>query len=157
MGIFSRKSKVTEKNFELPTLPHEHVWKDLPWYMECHYSGKDMTADYKIVEPYICVTCGKRKDVCLERESWQNIDAKTRDEWYSKIRRRYKKYLKPRAVVEDMINNIILVKDANRLNMLERMQGLPHQNVGTSAEQQQVKETEFKINLPPRDYGDIKR
>lgn len=146
MGIFNRK-KQTAAEPVLPIFEHQHTWKDMPWYMEVEYDGVAQTALYRIIEPYICVTCGERKNVCLEKENWRNIDPTTRDERYAKIRRRYKKYLKPRAVIEDMINNIILVKDANHLNMVEEMRGLPHKNVGTSAEMNQVKETEFKINL----------
>ena len=50
-----------------------------------------------------------------------------------------------------MINNILLVKDPERLAMLEEMRGIPHKNVGTSAEMKMVKDTEFKISLPERD------
>ena len=152
MGLFNRKKKTTsdEKPLELPTLAHEHTWKDMPWYMEVEYSGTEKWAKYRIVEPYICVTCGERKDVTLEKENWTNIDSTTRDEYYQKIRKRYRKYLKPRAVVEDMINNILLVKSPEYLEMVETMRGLPHKNCGTSAEMKQVKEPEYKITLPER-------
>lgn len=155
MSIFKRKKKETA--LEIPVIPHEHTWKDMPWYMDVAYDGGAGTASYKIIEPYICVTCGERKNVCLEGESWQHIDASTREEFYTNVRKRYKKYLKPRAVVEDMINNILLVKSPDYLNMVEEMRGLPHKNCGTSAEMKQVRDTEFKINLPSRDYGDIKK
>lgn len=154
MGILFHKKKKTDiqdKDFIIPEIKHEHTWKDMPWYMEVEYSGTEHTASYHIIEPYICITCGERKNICLEKECWQHIDSETRDKYYMKIRRKYKKYLKPRAIVEDMINNILLVKDAQRLNMLERLQGLPHQNVGTSAEMEQVKESPYKINIPERD------
>ena len=151
MKLFNKKKKIEEKKFEIPKLPHEHTWKDMPWYMDIAYSEQDRTANYEIIEPYICITCGERKNITLEERSWRGITPEAREKFYQKVRNRYKKYLKPRAVVEDMINNIILVKDAQRLNMIEKMYGFPHQNVGTSAEMQQVKETEFKINLPERD------
>lgn len=144
-----------ESTFELPEIPHEHTWKDMPWYMSVRYNGNDHTAGYTIIEPYICVTCGERKNVTLESEDWSNISVEEREKIFSRIKNRYKKYLKPRAVVEDMINNILLVKDANRLNMLEKMQGLPHQNCGTSAEMRQVKDTEFKINIPERKKNEM--
>ena len=50
-----------------------------------------------------------------------------------------------------MINNILLVKDPERLAMLEEMRGIPHKNCGSSAEMKMVKDTEFKINLPERE------
>lgn len=149
MGLFNRKKK--QEELVIPEVPHEHIWKDMPWYMEIEYNGTQNTAKYEIIEPYICITCGERKNVVLEKQSWQNISSTDRDEEYEKIKKEYKKYLKPRAVVEDMINNILLVKDPERLAMLEEMRGIPHKNVGTSAEMKMVKDTEFKITLPERD------
>ena len=140
MGIFSRKKSTSIPQYEpvFPEIKHEHTWKDLPWYMECEYRGQEKTANYRIIEPYICITCGERKDVILETEHWSNIDADTREEYYTKVRKKYRKYLRPRAVVEDMINNILLVKDPEHLEMVENMRGIPHKKCGTSAEMKQV-------------------
>ena len=134
MGLFNRKKKETPKEIEIPVIPHEHTWKDMPWYMEESYNGKEHTASYEIIEPYICITCGERKNVKLESTDWGNISAEDREQYYKDVKKRYRKYLKPRAIVEDMINNIILVKDAKRLEMIEEIRGLPHKNCGTSAE-----------------------
>ena len=144
MGLFSKKKK--QKELIIPNMPHEHTWKDMPWYMEVRYNGENKTAGYEIIEPYICVTCGERKNIRLEAEDWSNISAQEREKIYSKIRNRYKKYLKPRAVVEDMINNILLVKDPDYLDMVEEMRGLPHRKCGTSAEMER-QDTDFKIEL----------
>lgn len=151
MGLFNRKKKVEEKEIVIPEIPHEHTFKDMPWYMNTYYSEGEKSAKYEIYEPYICITCGERKNILLEERHWNGITPEQREKFYQRVRSRYKKYLKPRAIVEDMINNIILVKDAQRLNMIEKMYGFPHQNVGTSAETNQTKDTEFKINLPERD------
>lgn len=144
MGLFSKKKK--QKELIIPNIPHEHTWKDMPWYMEVRYNGENKTAGYEIIEPYICVACGERKNIRLESEDWSNISAQEREKIYSKIRNRYKKYLKPRAVVEDMINNILLVKDPDYLDMVEEMRGLPHRRCGTSAEMER-QDTDFKIEL----------
>ena len=151
MGIFNRKKMATELPFI--KIKHEHIWKDMPWYMEVEYNGAEAYASYRIIEPYICIGCGERKDVCLEKERWNNIDSETREKYYNKIRHKYRKYLKPRAVVEDMINNILLVKDAGRLNMVEKMYGIPHQNCGTSAEMKQ-KLDDFKIKFDEEKKND---
>lgn len=137
MNWFKRKKE--EINIEISELKHTCVMKDMPWYMEVEYSGTNHTASYKIIEPYICINgCGKRIDKVLERCSWQNITAKDRDEEFAKAQKRYKKYLKPRAVVEDMINNILLVKDPEHLEMVENLRGTPHKRCGTSAEMKQI-------------------
>ena len=144
MKLFNRKKK--QKELVIPNIPHEHTWKDMPWYMDVRYNGENKTAGYEIIEPYICVTCVERKNIRLESEDWSNISAQERERIYSKIRNRYKKYLKPRAVVEDMINNILLVKDPDYLDMVEEMRGLPHRKCGTSAEMER-QDTDFKIEL----------
>lgn len=141
MGIFTRK-KMAEYDPVFPELKHEHVFKDMPWYMEVEYNGTKNTAQYEIIEPYICITCGERKNVVLEKCTWQNITPKERDEQYEKVKKRYRKYLKPRAVVEDMINNILLVKDPDHLEMVENMRGTPYKRCGTSAEMKQLFEEE---------------
>ena len=130
MNWFKRKQSEDSITYEMP---HEHVWKDFPWYMDVHYSGMEKTAQYEIIEPYVCITCGERKDVCLEHREWAYIDADTRKKYYEKVKEKYKDYLRPRAVVEDMINNVLLVRDTGRLNMIETMLGTPHMNCGTSS------------------------
>lgn len=143
------KKKKEEQKQELsviPEIPHQHVWKDMPWYMNVWYSGKSKTASYEIIEPYICITCGERKNVRLESDNWTNITSQEREKIYSQIRNRYKKYLKPRAVVEDMINNILLVKDPDYLDMIEEMRGSPHRKCGTSAEMER-EDNGLKIEL----------
>lgn len=147
MGIFRRKKMADQlPTYELaiPEIKHEHTWKDMPWYMEEEYSGTQNTAEYKIIEPYICITCGERKNVVLEKCAWQHITPKDRDEEYLKVKRRYKEYLKPRAVVEDMINNILLVKDPSYLQMVEKMRGIPHSGCGTSST---MPKSDFKVEL----------
>jgi hypothetical protein len=134
MGLFNRKKKEDKAaTVEIPTISHEHTWKDMPWYMSISYSEKDNTASYEIIEPYICITCGERKNVNLEHRYWSGVTPEIREKLYQKVRNRYKKYLKPRAIVEDMINNILLVKDPNHLDMVEEMRGTPHRGCGTSS------------------------
>ena len=58
--------------------------------------------------------------------------------------KKYKAYLRPQAVVEDMINDILLVKDASHLDMIERLRGLPHRGVGTSSK---YRESNFRIRV----------
>lgn len=145
MGIFNRKKK--EEEVPTPTFEfkHEHTFKDFPWYMETGYDGSVHTAEYRIIEPYVCITCGERINKVLEKNSWNGISVEAREKEFNKARNRYKKYLKPRAVVEDMINNVLLVKDPQRLEMLEKMRGTPHIGCGTSSKMD--KDTEFKIDL----------
>lgn len=149
MGLFNRKKEITPKEV------HECVMKDFPWYMEIHYNGSNKTASYEIIEPYVCISgCGKRIDKVLESDSWTNISANEREKEYNQIRQKYKKYLKPRAVVEDMINNVLLVKDPGRLELIERFYGLPHQRCGTSSIMPRQKTSTQKSDVPKIELED---
>ena len=151
MGLFNRKKKISPPIIEAPK--HEHIWKDMPWYMTTEYNGKERTAACKIIEPYICISCGERKDKILEGHSFSNISPDARDQEFEIMYKTYKPYLKPRAVVEDMINDILLVKDAGRLQMIEKMRGTPHSGVGTSSKtlKNNNDEDEFRILLERRE------
>ena len=141
MGIFSRRKKDNETTKELviPELPHTHLWKDFPWYMYVEYSEKSLQAEYSIIEPYVCISCGERKNITLEHRQWTGIDRETREKEYERVAKKYRKFLKPRAIVEDMINNVLLVKDPEHLDMVETLLGSPHRGCGTSAQMQPFK------------------
>ena len=128
---FSRRKKV--KEITIPETPHEHTWKDMPWYIHYEYDGGNKKAEYQIMEPYICITCGERKDVQLESRHLTGVNYEEGMGFIKEVEKKYKRYIKPRAVVEDMINNILLVRDPQYLEMVENIRGTPHKNVGTSA------------------------
>ena len=122
---------------------HEHTWKDFPWYMETAYSEANHSASVVIKEPYVCITCGERIDKTLEKIYWSSISAAEREKEYREIRKAYRNYLKPKAVVEDMIQDVLMVKDPAALEIIEKMQGLPHQGCGSSGRGK--KEDDFRI------------
>ena len=154
MNWFRKKNKKPELSIEDILPPHEHTWKDMPWYMEEEYSGEERWALYRIIEPYICITCGERKNVVLDKTRWDNITSVDREKFYKEVRHTYRKYLKPKAVVEDMINNILLVKDPEYLDTVEAFRGTPHRRCGTSSTMTYKKEgTDApKIEVNENDY-----
>jgi len=127
MKFFKRKAQ--EVPIPFPSQKHECIFKDLPWYMTTEYSGEDNTASYEIIEPYICVRCGKVDNVVLERERYTNITSSQREKIYAEVRKLYKDYLKPQAVVMDMINDIQRVKDRDKLQTVEKFYGIPHSDL----------------------------
>ena len=102
------------------------------------------TASYKIYEPYVCITCGQRQDKLLERQDCINIDREGREKMFADVQRQYAQYLQPIAVVEDMINDVLLVKDRAHLEMVEKILDVPHPGVGTSTSE---KKDKFKIEV----------
>ena len=152
MGLFRKnKQEPAEIEFVIPEPVHTHVWKDMPWYMNVHFHSGNKTAGYEIIEPYVCITCGERKNIKLEGEEYTSINRDEREKLFAEIRKQYDKYLQPRAIVEDMIANLILIKDVNHLNMIERIHNLPYRNVGSSADTlKKEDESDFRIKLPER-------
>lgn len=145
MGLFNRKKQeATIPQIISGAPPHEHTWKDFPWYMRVQWDGTQRTASYKIYEPYVCITCGKRQDKLLEQQSCSNIGSKEREKMFADVETKYAKYLQPIAVVEDMINDVLLVKDRAHLEMVEKMLDIPHPSVGTSTSK---KPDKFKIEV----------
>lgn len=144
MWLFKKKKKEPEE-ITIPEIPHTHVFKDMPWYMTEKYSEKQKTAEYEIIEPFICITCGFRQNVVLESQYYAGLEREDRKRIFNEVKKTYRQYLKPRAVVEDMINNILLVKDAHHLAMLEKMRGIPHSGCGTSTDMEPPSEEENKV------------
>lgn len=149
MKWFRKKKQKSVEELKVPEAPHICQFKDLPWYMETWYNSSCRTAGYRIVEPYVCINgCGKRVDKVLENQTYEKISPDEREALYNEVRKEYKDYLKPQAVVEDMINDILMVKDPQHLAMMETLKGLPHKNVGSSSNT--IEESMFKITLPSR-------
>ena len=137
------KKKKQEINLDLNT-KHKHVYKDFPWYLITEFDSDKRTASYRIVEPYVCILCGNRIDKTLEQISYMGINTKDRNMVFSAVKEKYKDYLKPRAIVEDMINNVLLVKDPAYLHTLETTRGTPHRGCGTSSK---MSKSDFRINI----------
>jgi len=133
MGLFNRRKKefeptITKIEFEEPK--HEHVWKDFPWYIEYTYNNGDL--EINVIEPYVCVSCGERKNKNLEHFHRTDVGMKQVDTLVDGFKKTYRNYTRPRAIVEDMISDTLLVKDPDYLRMYEEVRGLPHKGVGSS-------------------------
>lgn len=105
-----------------PEKPAEcvHKFKDYSWYLVYRANDRGIFS-YKMVEPYLCLKCKQRKDVCLEEGErfFKDIDE------YNKILESFrKKYpqLKDRAEIEDEINDDMMV-DREYLRVVEILNG----------------------------------
>lgn len=95
----------------IPERPREcdHKWKDFSWYDSTTYYEDNKVIRVDIYEPYVCCKCGKRDNRLLERvdiyaENYQEACAKVES-----FLEKYKDCMKPRAFLEDEINDFQLV------------------------------------------------
>lgn len=112
--LFGKKKKI-----EQVTPPKakecDHKYRDFPWYIESKftrsttYYGARFDYNIKIMEPYVCIHCKKRKDVLLQEFSASGVSYETYENTFNQICNRYKDHLKDKAVIEDMINDMQLV------------------------------------------------
>lgn len=103
----------------------KHKYRDFPWYLDGTVRSNnevyshEKTWTVKIMEPYVCVHCGHRKDICLVTYSGYGADSdKDAVERMRFLEARYPEQLKDRPVVEDMIMDMQLV-DREYLEMMD--------------------------------------
>lgn len=139
-GIFERRGKLdsllkavlyevdqwsvweTQKDVQKPIeLKCQHRWRDYDWYLLYETSKNGMLFKYEIVEPYVCIHCGERKNVSLEKGTIELQNGETCESIQMKFMKRYPK-LKDKPVVEDEINDAILV-DREYLRIADYLRG----------------------------------
>lgn len=122
MGWLRKRKREQEKQIS-PPKECDHLWKDFPWYLNGTYDAASRTVELKVYEPYVCIKCKKRKDVLLDSYIRNNISSYNEsNEVINKRVENYEEYIKPKAVVEDMVNDEQLV-DRQALNILAMLRG----------------------------------
>lgn len=106
MWFFNKNKNNNSIPFVAPAEKHEHKWRDFSWYQISKW--RDGYYDVYIYEPYVCVTCKERKNVELLHECGY-CTFKNFNDVIKRILSPYANRLKPRAVVEDEVNDAILV------------------------------------------------
>ena len=113
-----RKKKKEETPQEIPCA---HIYKDFPWYIDSSYEEGESTI--KIMEPYVCILCGKRQDKVLSHRYRKGLTLKDHRKYIEELTERYPNQIKGTEEVHDMIYDALLV-DREKLNILERMREL---------------------------------
>ncbi len=105
-----------------PAKPPEcaHKFKDYGWYLIYRANDKGIFS-YKMVEPYLCLKCKQRKDVCLEEGERFFKDIDEYKQILEDFRKKYPQ-LKDRAEIEDEINDDMMV-DREYLRVVEILNG----------------------------------
>ena len=107
MAFWGKKKQKTQ-----PIVPVKvecsHKWRDFPWYLEGTYdtSWKEYTVN--IIEPYVCVWCGKRQDKTLHSITRYGTK-KDMQETVSALMDTYGDHIKARAFIENDIADMQLV------------------------------------------------
>ena len=110
MWPFSKRPKKSEKKVDPPIRECKHKYKDFPWYTNGKYNYDTKVLDISVIEPYVCIHCGHRKDVVLDHFSRIFYDFAEAEKFYEDFQdSQYTDKMKPRAIVENMINDMVLV------------------------------------------------
>ena len=136
MGFFSdrrkQKALAAEREHEalmkeLSKLPCEraggkHLYRDFPPYTVYDWNGSHEPSYIFLKEPYVCVYCGKRKDVELEKWTYREWSFDNFLDEYHNFQKRYDSITKPHGVVEDMVNDAIML-DREKLKCWDQIHG----------------------------------
>lgn len=112
--MFFRKKNETIKEVVPPEC--DHKWKDFKWYIRVDRPLDSYTL--KILEPYVCIHCKKRKDIVLFQEQIRGREQV--DKRVEELVSFYKDYLQDIAILEDEINDFQLV-DRDYLKIAENL------------------------------------
>ena len=117
--MFFNRNKNKNKNPPPSPPPCNHKWKDFPWYINSTLfdNGKFLI---EIIEPYVCIYCKKQKNIVLKKITRSNITRSGANEFICELEEKYKDYIKDKAIVNDMINDMILV-DREYLRLYEEV------------------------------------
>ena len=136
MGIFKKKQQKPETapRVRTPCEMFGHTWKDFPAYMQAIWNNYTDEGEVTITEPYVCLYCKERKDVELYTANYNNLNKPQFKKVVDVLSEEYKSILKPRGIVEDMINDLIYV-DKEKLDAWELLHGKKERE-------------EFKLKVP---------
>lgn len=112
MAFWNKKKKTSDStSISTPStsIQCRHKWKDFPWYYEGVYYSDTHKLDAKIIEPYVCIHCKKRKDIVLKNHQRIDISYDEANEFIEQWIEKYKDHMEDRAIVEDMIHDMQLV------------------------------------------------
>lgn len=105
MAFWNRKPKTQEEPKPI-VIPCRHKYRDFQWYIEnkVYNSGN---WEIQIIEPYVCVHCGDRKNQLLTEISGHGRDKLAQN--MARLREIYGENIQPRAFIENEISDMQLV------------------------------------------------
>ena len=127
MWPFNKRPKKSEKKVNPTYVPPvrecNHKYRDFPWYTDGTYNYDTKVLDVSVIEPYVCIHCGHRKNVVLDHFCRIFEDFEEAEKFYDDFQDgKYTNMIEKRAVVEDMINDMVLV-DRQYIEIYMRLHG----------------------------------
>ena len=123
---FLDKNKNEERISTPQSQSCQHKFQDFPWYIESNmhtgYYQNQNHLIYKLIEPYVCIYCGERRDITLEQREITGYSKDKMQKVIENIKETYSDRIKPRPIIEDMINDLKLV-DAEHLKWYHYLAG----------------------------------
>ena len=129
-----KKKKEKNKTVEMPQVCN-HKYRDFNWYIDATYYNDTEEFNYKIVEPFICIHCGHRKDIVLVEKSKMFDSYENALNEYDKLQEQYKEHLKDRALLEDEIADMQLV-DREYLKIIDMLHNSNSKKITLQLEKQ---------------------
>lgn len=99
---------------------HHHEYRDFPPYMTYRWNGERQQGDIFIKEKYVCIYCHNVETKILGEWNYTNYKHEDFDKEVERITKTYAEILKPRVIVEDMINDAIMV-DRQKLAIWDKL------------------------------------
>lgn len=102
----------------------KHKWQDFNWYLKEEYHQLPtgpIRYSWKIMEPYVCCWCHKRKDVILYQESGEVSNFKNYNKRLEMFKLHCGNNLKPTPYVEDKVSDMIHSIDRTYLNIVAKL------------------------------------
>lgn len=130
MGIFSNRRRIKELEDKIareekvemrpPCEVFGHNWRDFPPFLEFGWRGKSDDSIIQIKEYYVCTCCHKKQTKILLSRRYRGYDQEYFFNQVKEFQTEYKDFLKPEAVVEDMVNDAIMV-DRQKLKFWDQL------------------------------------
>ena len=110
---FLDKNKNEERHPTPQSSSCQHKFQDFPWYIESNMSTGNYQIQnclvYKLIEPYVCIYCGERRDIILEQREIKGYSKSDMKKILDNLQETYSERIKPKPIIEDMINDLKLV------------------------------------------------
>jgi hypothetical protein len=135
MSWFKKKKELNDIKTDTSILPDQrkckHIWWDSDPFFEFSWNVYQNESNrkknkkeqlgrlrIKIIESYVCCNCGERHNESLQETEIEDITRDQALEEIHKTKEEYKDFCRPRAKVEDEINDLIYKIDRNLLQTL---------------------------------------